>query len=330
MDIQLKVGQTVRRRDGSVDRIVAHNADHVGSGVEFSAETGRTYWANGKWSMGTEYASDIVEIISEPDCVTKELRELAAHVTKEFAELHARVAKLEGRLIGDDDPTDNAIPVLDINGEVIRGGDICELVLSKCRMVAKFDIDGDHWFESVVAKERMSADDFPAHIVNGEQRYKAVKRIGISPEWDGQPGSHGDPFAVDWSAAPGWATWHAVDADGEGWFYENMPCIPPAEDTMWVERDTEGDVGRNDSFMAISDGWRNSLRRRPEPEFKRGDRVMVRDGEDEEWKRRYFLGTLRGSRSYRATTSGPWAADAQDGPGWSFCRHPTPDELEGY
>ena len=34
-----------------------------------------------------------------------------------------------------------------------------------------------------------------------------------------------DPNAPDWSQAPDWANWYAIDADGQRWWHELEPSI---------------------------------------------------------------------------------------------------------
>lgn len=62
---------------------------------------------------------------------------------------------------------------------------------------------------------------------------------------------------ADWSEAPDWAQWWAVDSAGSAFWYENKPSV---YDLMWAQL-SEGDhtyAGQGDPT-----NWRESLERRP-------------------------------------------------------------------
>lgn len=68
-------------------------------------------------------------------------------------------------------------------------------------------------------------------------------------------GNSTDPYAVDWNDAPEWANFHAVNADGRGYYYNKMPRVLK---NIW------NDGGRSkNSGNYINPNWRESLRERP-------------------------------------------------------------------
>jgi hypothetical protein len=63
-----------------------------------------------------------------------------------------------------------------------------------------------------------------------------------------------DPFDVDWSKAPGWAKFHAVDLDGrKTWFADIPQC----------DREMDGWNYEGDVATELVLNWEQSLRRRP-------------------------------------------------------------------
>ena len=63
--------------------------------------------------------------------------------------------------------------------------------------------------------------------------------------------------APDWSTAPHWANWWAMDGDGTAWWYEDEP-IPSRRYARWI---VNGD-GRN--CAASNTDWRSMLVARPQ------------------------------------------------------------------
>lgn len=65
---------------------------------------------------------------------------------------------------------------------------------------------------------------------------------------------------IDWSEAPDWAEWWAVDSDGLGWWFENKPHIindPINEIKIWWA------AGKLEDDEFDSDNWQQSLVQRP-------------------------------------------------------------------
>ncbi len=74
-----------------------------------------------------------------------------------------------------------------------------------------------------------------------------------------------DPFAVDWSASPEWANYHAVDAIGVGFWYEARPIPNVIAGTWYYHPATVGgSCGSGFDRSACRDIWQESLRERPE------------------------------------------------------------------
>ncbi len=59
----------------------------------------------------------------------------------------------------------------------------------------------------------------------------------------------------DWSEAPEWANYVAMDADGEWFWYADKPCIA---NSAWLP-----DKGRWEPFEVYHDDWRKTLEPRP-------------------------------------------------------------------
>ena len=73
-----------------------------------------------------------------------------------------------------------------------------------------------------------------------------------------------DPFAPDWSTAPEWAEWHAVDSTGEGiWMSGAVDVVIPNSDPpVWFGAMDEMSGQFFDEWNGWA--WHDSLRRRPE------------------------------------------------------------------
>ena len=65
--------------------------------------------------------------------------------------------------------------------------------------------------------------------------------------------------APDWSEAPEWAQWFAIDEDGEGFWAEHLPT---RSHDCWLPMS----IKSNYSWAGIFDAtdWKNSLQQRPE------------------------------------------------------------------
>lgn len=61
-------------------------------------------------------------------------------------------------------------------------------------------------------------------------------------------------FPIDWSQAPKWANWSAMDKDGGCFWYERRPSQGPA---TWVP-------GGGFTAFATAERWCESLQQRPE------------------------------------------------------------------
>ena len=62
----------------------------------------------------------------------------------------------------------------------------------------------------------------------------------------------------DWSKAPKWANWWAMDENGSSAFYKDKPTLAK-DNWFW---DTESDFSGCD----VSPNWEESLQERPKPE----------------------------------------------------------------
>jgi hypothetical protein len=66
----------------------------------------------------------------------------------------------------------------------------------------------------------------------------------------------------DWTTAPDWAQWWAVDEDGRTYWYNRQPYVEKADDGCW---DGNGKFEWNgDVTLPVGVDWRTTLRRRPE------------------------------------------------------------------
>jgi len=77
-----------------------------------------------------------------------------------------------------------------------------------------------------------------------------------------------DEPQIDWSQAPEWANWWAMDCNGNGFFYGIKPHIDLVDDSQWIgdsqwinvnESNTYGSLGQ----VKYTGPWRTSLRQRP-------------------------------------------------------------------
>ena len=88
---------------------------------------------------------------------------------------------------------------------------------------------------------------------NERNHHDALVEIGLE-EW--QP---------DWSQAPDWAKWWAIDKIGQGFWYN----LKPSRDQSATEWIVDFSSGSDFSYKASPDfnyqgNWRNSLRKRPQ------------------------------------------------------------------
>jgi hypothetical protein len=65
-----------------------------------------------------------------------------------------------------------------------------------------------------------------------------------------------DAFAPDWSAAPDWAQWWAVDESGDAYWYKGAPNC---EDVQWWAVG----IAEAGSVDLAGTNWRTTLRQRP-------------------------------------------------------------------
>jgi hypothetical protein len=67
-------------------------------------------------------------------------------------------------------------------------------------------------------------------------------------------------MTIDWTQAPNWAQWHALDADGDSWWHEVKPT--PLSGGEW---DSSGqlDEGVYQAYDMRGIDWRNTLTGRP-------------------------------------------------------------------
>lgn len=66
----------------------------------------------------------------------------------------------------------------------------------------------------------------------------------------------------DWTNAPEWAQWWAVDANGMAWWYATQPEYLSGDGTEWDCGQQARRVGEID--LPLGTDWRTTLRRRPE------------------------------------------------------------------
>ena len=76
-------------------------------------------------------------------------------------------------------------------------------------------------------------------------------------EQDAQP----DAPLPDWTTAPEWAQWWAVDADGMACWYTSEPKI---YESVWGPEDDRWHVTHGLVDLPLGVDWRTTLRRRPE------------------------------------------------------------------
>ena len=75
----------------------------------------------------------------------------------------------------------------------------------------------------------------------------------------GVPDALKEEWQPDWSQAPEWAKWWAMDADAECYWFENKPELMSA---TWLRLDSSN-VELAPSFN-YTGNWQDSLRERPE------------------------------------------------------------------
>lgn len=113
-----------------------------------------------------------------------------------------------------------------------------------------------------LARGLMEEAEF-AGLISNMRRHEAQARIDIVLELlDNLP----QPPEPDWSQAPDWAQWWAVDADGTAVWYEAEPFV--SDPFMWDWNYTPHTQNKIDKILHIPIGidWRTTLRRRPQPE----------------------------------------------------------------
>ena len=75
----------------------------------------------------------------------------------------------------------------------------------------------------------------------------------------GLPEALKEEWQPDWSQAPDWANWWAMDADSDCYWFENKPEIMSV---TWLPFNAS-EVGDAPTFN-YQGNWRNSLRKRPQ------------------------------------------------------------------
>ena len=95
------------------------------------------------------------------------------------------------------------------------------------------------------------------------QKRKEIREMLNSPntfvEREGQHFDDVEEWQPDWSQAPEWAKWLAMDKDGESYYFGDKPEIKSA---TWMPTGTTSPV-----FLTKSNyqgDWKDSLRERPE------------------------------------------------------------------
>lgn len=71
------------------------------------------------------------------------------------------------------------------------------------------------------------------------------------------------PSEPDWSKAPEWAEWFAIDGNGSGMWYEEKPIL--IADRRWWENQSITGRGKWYGAEFCKHNWQNSLRQRPQP-----------------------------------------------------------------
>lgn len=112
--------------------------------------------------------------------------------------------------------------------------------------------------------DAMQAEAEKRNKEEAEQKRKEIREMLNAPntfvEREGQHFDDVEEWQPDWSKAPEWAKWWAMDADSDCYWFENKP------DTMsvtWVPFNAS-EVGEAPSFD-YQGNWKESLRERTEP-----------------------------------------------------------------
>ena len=69
----------------------------------------------------------------------------------------------------------------------------------------------------------------------------------------------------DWSTAPRWAQWFAIDGNGEAWWYEIEPYVR-TRDNMWGMKFSYNEGWQcepTETYLEAIWDWQNSLKKRP-------------------------------------------------------------------
>ena len=70
---------------------------------------------------------------------------------------------------------------------------------------------------------------------------------------------------LDWTEAPSWAQWFAIDGNGEAWWYEIEPYVR-TKDNMWGMKfscNREWQCEPTGTYPEAIWDWQNSLKKRP-------------------------------------------------------------------
>lgn len=73
-------------------------------------------------------------------------------------------------------------------------------------------------------------------------------------------------MTIDWTQAPAWAQYHAIDQNGNGYWFEDLPTISDYH-SVW-QTDEESNLIASDFTLLAGQDWRQSLVGRPKEETR--------------------------------------------------------------
>ena len=122
-------------------------------------------------------------------------------------------------------------------------------------MKTKLEIAHDYAIALINSNSEMAFDKFiqlcwnyaDTMQVEADKRENSVSQELSQEEW--QP---------DWSQAPVWAKWWAMDKDVRSYYFEDRPKMGLA---MWMPTDTSSVVETHNNYQG---SWEESLRERPQ------------------------------------------------------------------
>lgn len=71
---------------------------------------------------------------------------------------------------------------------------------------------------------------------------------------------------INWTQAPAWARYHAIDQNGNGYWFEDLPTISTFH-SVW-QTSEEGNFTASDFTLLAGQDWRQSLVERVRDETK--------------------------------------------------------------